>query len=210
MENIIILSFNFYNSPSFNKIFNYCNRFVENSKKIILKILNDLIKKDILIHNYILTEKGKYILNQLNIYYIRIIIKSYKKYKIKNDKKYVLKEIRLEQQKLRNYLISNYPNICSFCKNKLPYFLLETAHIKPRCLLNYYEKNNYNNVIFLCRLCHVIFDKGYISIFNNKLLVSNKLNISDYDLPIYSKNNFCFIKEQEEFFYFHHKFIYNS
>ena len=69
-------------------------------------------------------------------------------------------------------------------------------------------KNNYNNVIFLCRLCHVIFDKGYLSVFNNELLISNKLNILEYDLPIYTKNKH-FNKEQQKFFNFHYKFIYN-
>lgn len=208
MDNRIILSFNFFNNPSFNDIFNYCNQFSDNSKKVVQKYINYLVKNNILTHNYILTKEGKYILNQLNIYYQRIIINSYRKYKIKSDKKYALKEIRLEQQKLRNHLISNCSNICAFCEKKLPYFLLETAHIKPRCLLNYYDKNNYNNVIFLCRLCHVIFDKGYLSVFNNKLLVSNKLNISEYDLPIYTKNKH-FMKEQQIFFDFHYKFIYN-
>ena len=173
MDNTIILTFNFFNNPSFNDIFNYCNRFEDNSKKVVQKYINNLVKNNILTHNYILTKEGKYILNQLNIYYQRIIINSYRKYKIKSDKKYALKEIRLEQQKLRNHLISNCSNICAFCEKKLPYFLLETAHIKPRCLLNYYDKHDYNNVIFLCRLCHVIFDKGYLSVFNNKLLISN-------------------------------------
>ncbi len=207
MENAIILSFNFYNNPSFDDIFKYCNRFKYYSKKLVKKYIKKLVKNNILINNYILTDDGKYILNQLNIFYKRIIVNFYKKYKIKSDKKYALKEIRLEQQQLRNYLISNCPNICSFCGKKLPYFLLETAHIKPRCLLNYGDKNNYNNVILLCRLCHVIFDRGYISIYNNKLLVSDKLNISEYDLPLYTKKT-SFIKEQKTFFDFHYKFIY--
>lgn len=208
MDNTIILSFNFFNEPSFNDIFNYCNRFNESSKKLVQKYINYLIKNNILNNNYILTNEGKYILNQLNIYYQRIIINSYKKYKIKSDKKYALKEIRIEQHKLRKYLISNFSNLCAFCEKKLPYFLLETAHIKPRCLLNYDDKNNYNNVIFLCRLCHVIFDKGYLSVFNNELLISNKLNILDYDLPIYSKKK-NFKKEQLIYFDFHYNFIYN-
>ena len=213
MEDTIILSFNLYNNPSLDDILNYCNRFADNSKllinKSVNKSINKLIKNNIMINNnnYILTDDGQYILNQQNIFYKRIIVNYYKKYKIKNDKKYALKEIRIEQQKLRKYLISNCPNICSFCDKKLPYFLLETAHIKPRCLLNYCDKNNYNNVIFLCRLCHLIFDKGYLSVNNNQLVVSNKLNISEYDLPIYKKN-INFAKEKNKFFDFHYKFIY--
>jgi predicted restriction endonuclease len=208
MDNLIVLSFNFYNNnPSFTDIFNYCNRFANNPKTLVNKSINKLIKNNILINNYILTDEGKYVLNQLNIYYKRIINNSYKKYKIKNNKKYTLKEIRLEQQKLRHYLISKYPNICSFCDKNLPYFLLETAHIKPRCLLNYCDKNNYDNVILLCRFCHVIFDKGYISIYNDKILVSDKLNISEYDLPNY-KQKTKFTKDKKQFFDFHYNNIY--
>ena len=95
-----------------------------------------------------------------------------------------------------------------FVEKKLPYFLLETDHVKPRCLLNYYDKNNYNNVIFLCRQCHVIFDKDYLSVFNNELLISNNLKLLEFDLPIYTKNKHL-KKEQQIFFDFHYKFIYN-
>ena len=69
MDNTIILTFNFFNNASFNDIFNYCNRFSDNSKKVVQKYINDLVKNNILTHNYILTKEGKYILNQLNIYY---------------------------------------------------------------------------------------------------------------------------------------------
>ena len=98
--------------------------------------------------------------------------------------------------------------MCAFCEKKFPYYLLETAHIKPRCILNYYDKHNYNNVIFLCRLCHVIFDKGFLSIFDNELLVSDKLNILEYDLADYTNKKKNFTKEQQTFFDFHYKFIY--
>ena len=211
MDNEIILVFNFFNNPSFDKIFNYCNRFSDNSRKEVQKIIKKLVKnnnlkQNDLTRNYVLTIEGKYILNQLNIYYKRIIIAFYRKYNITNYKKYALKEIRTEQNKLINYLKNNYPNICSFCDKRLPYFLLETAHIKPRYLLQDCEKLNYNNVIFLCRYCHVIFDKGLISVHNNKLLISDKLNINDFDLPKY-KNDICF-EDQKKFFNFHYNYIY--
>lgn len=35
MDNTIILTFNFFSNPSFNDIFNYCNRFSDNSKKVV-------------------------------------------------------------------------------------------------------------------------------------------------------------------------------
>lgn len=209
MDNKIILTFNFFNNASFDDIFNYCNRFSDTSKKIVQKNINNVVKYNWLNNNYSLTKEGKYILDQLNIYYQRIIVNLYRKYKIKFFKNYQLKEIRLEQQKLRNYLISNCSDMCKFCEKKLPFFLLETAHIKPRYLLNYYDKQDCNNVIFLCRLCHVLFDQGYLSVFNNELLISNKLNILEYDLPIYEKNKY-FSKEQQFFFDFHYKFIFKK
>lgn len=212
MENTILLSFNYFNNCLYIDIFNYCNRFISVSKNVLIKYLNKLVKHNILTYiekKYILTNEGKYILNQLNIYYQRIIINSYRKYKINSYKKYTLKEIRLEQQKLRNNLISNCTNICTLCNKKLPYFLLETAHIKPRCLLNNLEKNNNNNIIFLCRLCHVMFDKGYLGINNNILIISNKLNISEYELPLYSKIK-KFTNEQKYFLDFHYKFIFKK
>lgn len=215
MENTIILSFNFSSYKSFDELQKYCNRFKINTNTSVKKYINNLIRKNILIENntvtkkYALTEEGIYIINQLNIYYCRIIIDLYRNYKNMINKKYTLKEIRPEQNNLRNYLISNTCNICTFCEKKLPYCLLETAHIKPRYLLDSSEKNDYNNVIFLCRICHVLFDKGYIGINNNHLFVSEKLNILEYDLPIY-KIQKKIIKEQEGFFDYHYKYIYKK
>ena len=47
MDNTIILTFNFFNNPSFNNIFNYCNRFSDNSKKLVQKSINHLVKNNI-------------------------------------------------------------------------------------------------------------------------------------------------------------------
>ena len=43
--------------------------------------------------------------------------------------------------------------------------------IAPKTIYSHYVNHRYkhNNVIFLCRLCHVIFDKGYLSVFNKKV-----------------------------------------
>ena len=50
---------------------------------------------------------------------------------------YELKEKRLEQQSLRKYLLNEKEHKCILCYKILPVCLLETAHIKPRNLLNY-------------------------------------------------------------------------
>lgn len=213
MENQIIFCFNFYNNPSFNNIVNYCNRFKEIENSLIKKKLKQLINNNYIIsntnNNYLLEDDGKYVLKNLKNYYKNIIYIFYKKYINIKNKKFYLKEKRLEQDILRKYLISSCSNICYFCDKKFPIFLLETAHIKPRCILNFKEKNNYNNVIFLCKICHAIFDKGFLSVNDNKLLISDKFNISDYDLPSYKKN-IIIKKKQKDFFDYHYKNIYKK
>ena len=206
----ILLAFNFSDNPSLNDIFKYCNRFQDDfilKKEEFKKILNKMVKrqKPVLTDEYTLTKEGKYQLNQLNIQYTRTI-KILRNY---DDKKqYAKKEIRKEQQKLRNHLIKTCEEKCEFCEKKKPYFLLEAAHIKPRCIMNKYEKDDFDNYsIFLCRECHKLFDKGYLCIFNNELLVSSKFNIIDYDLPNYPKNKH-FNSKQLKYFHFHHNHIF--
>lgn len=209
MDNYIILSFIYNDKQIFNNIFIYCNRFEKISKSELNKYINNLIKNNIIIdigNKLELSIEGKYRLNILIIYYKRKIVEFYK---TKTNKKYALKVIRKEQTKLRNYLIENHPNICLFCDKKLPYFLLETAHIKPRCLLKSNELLDYNNVILLCRFCHIMFDRGLLGIHNNKLLISPNINLSEYDLPKY-KENIKISDNNKCFFEYHYKFIYNS
>jgi hypothetical protein len=146
------------------------------------------------------------VLNDNKYYYSKIIIKFYKKYN-KNHRKYELREIRKEQQQLRNYLITNKQHICIICDKKLPLCLLETAHLKPRCILNNNEINDTNVVEFMCRYCHNLYDNGHLSIYNGLLQVSTF--IQNYDLQ-YNQNKqiFFYNLQNEKYFIFHYKFIY--
>jgi predicted restriction endonuclease len=212
MDNFIILSFSFNNKLIFDNIFIYCNRFGNIANIELKKKISKFIKNNIIIEKnekFELTSKGDYILNDLNIYYKRKIVNFYKKYKLKHDKQYSQKETRREQQKLREYLINNYPNICLFCEKKMPYYLLETAHIKPRCQLEYNNMIDYNNIIFLCRICHVLFDRGLIGLYNNELLISSNINLSEYDLHNYKKK-LDVSDNKKIYFDFHYKFIFKS
>jgi hypothetical protein len=151
-------------------MYNYINRYTSVDTQIKYN-LKSLIKDKLIIYNetYQLTDEGKVILND-NIYYYSIIILKFLKRFLKVFKKYQLKEIRQEQQKLRNYLI-NKEHLCVLCDKHLPLCLLETAHLKPRCILNYHEMHDVNIVEFMCRYCHSLYDKGYLSVDNGILQI---------------------------------------
>jgi hypothetical protein len=95
-----------------------------------------------------------------------------------------------------------------FLKNLLKK-LLETAHLKPRCLLNWFEKNDKNIVKFMCRYCHTLYDNGFVAIFNGLLNVSSF--ISKYDLN-YNENKqiLNYNLQNEKYFLFHYKYIYKK
>jgi len=155
-----------------------------------------------------LSKEGNVILNDHKYYYSKIIMNFYKKYS-KNHKKYELKEIRKEQQLLRNYLIANKEHICIICDKNLPLCLLETAHLKPRCILNNNEKNDTNIVEFMCRYCHNLYDNGFLSIYKGLLHVSNLL--IQYDLH-YNKDKVIHYYNlyNEKYFIFHYRYIYKK
>ena len=139
--------------------------------------IKSLIRNSVLLkvnEYYVLTEKGNVVKND-NIYYHSKIIFNFLKKHSKIYKKYELREIRQEQQSLRKYLIENKEQICITCKKYLPLDLLETAHLKPRCLLKKYELYDKNIVEFMCRYCHKLYDSGFIGITNGELKVSNLL-----------------------------------
>lgn len=211
MKDYIIISFILQNKNTLKDIHNYIkiryNIFVEIND--IKKELVKLIKTNIIfLHNkkYILSKEGNVILNDHKYYYSKIIIKFYKKYS-KNYQKYKLKEIRQEQQMLRNYLINNKQHICIICDKKLPLCLLETAHLKPRCILNNNEKNDKNIVEFMCRYCHNLYDNGFLAVYKGLLQISTFIN--QYDLHYNKNKQISYYNLQNEiYFIFHYNYIY--
>ena len=213
IKDYIINSFILQNKNSLREIYNYIKFRYEKSVEIHnIKIeLINLIKNNIIFFNnknYELTNEGNIILNDHKYYYSKIIIRFYKKYN-NNYKKYELKEIRKEQKLLRDYLISNKKQMCILCEKKLPLCLLETAHLKPRCILNNNEINDKNIIEFMCRYCHNLYDNGFLSIYNGILQVSTFIN--NYDLE-YNKNKqiFFYNLQNEKYFIFHYKYIYKK
>jgi len=211
MKDYIINCFILQDNNTLLDIYNYIKFRYDNLVEIndIKTELTKLIKNNIIFFNnknYELSNEGSVILNDNKYYYSRIIIKFYKKYS-KNNIKYELREIREEQKQLRNYLIANKTQMCIICEKKLPLCLLETAHLKPRCILNYYEKNDKNIVEFMCRYCHSLYDNGFLSVYNGLLQVSSFIN--QYDIN-YNKNKQILIynTQNEKYFIFHHTYIY--
>jgi hypothetical protein len=169
--------------------------------------LTTFVKNNIIFYqdtNYILTEKGNVVLNDHKYYYSKVI------YKFFNNKKYQLKEVREEQQSMRRHLIANKEHTCIICDKKLPLCLLETAHLKPRCLLNAIEKNDKNVVEFMCRYCHSLYDKGFLAVKSDGTLRVSLL-LNNYDLN-YQKDKeiISFNSLNQKYFLFHYNYIYKS
>ena len=111
---------------------------------------------------------------------------------------------RPEQRKLRKFLLDNKEHKCIICQKNHPPYLLECAHIKPRCMSSNVERLDFNIVNWMCRNCHKIYDKGDIGIDNGFLIKSEFVKIYDFD------GNF---KESEyerskKYFNYHLKNIY--
>lgn len=231
ITNIIINTFIIRDKNTLTDILNYIkNRYSSSMHEDEIK--NELLKlkKDNIIfkqnNTYELTEKGNDKLKDYMYYYFIIIKKFLKNVKffkfLKNiklkaennkldDKKYQLKEVRKEQSKLREYLVSNKEHICVLCDKKLPLSLLETAHLIPRCLLkNNNELNDVNIVEFMCCYCHKLYDEGNLSVYNSLLYVSSKVD-SYSDLKyIRNKNITSYNVDNEKYFNYHYKNIYNK
>jgi len=98
---------------------------------------------------------------------------------------------RPECQKFRKYLLEKYTKEhgfchCSMCLNKLPPELLDMAHLKPRHVLNEIELKNMENVQFLCKMCHSIYDHGYLGV-NQYGFINIHKKIIDFNLLIHNQ-----------------------
>jgi hypothetical protein len=121
-----------------------------------------------------------------------------------------MKEVREEQQSMRRHLVANKEHTCIICDKKLPLCLLETAHLKPRCLLNAIEKNDKNVVEFMCRYCHSLYDKGFLAVKSDGTLRVSLL-LNNYDLNYQNnKTIVSFNSYNQNYFLFHYNYIYKT
>ena len=194
-----LLSMFQYISKRYNKDIKQTDIYEEVKKLIKNKYI--ILKEN----DYQLTEIGNNLVNN-NMYYYSIVIQKFFK-KCITIKRFQLKEIREEQKSLRQFLIENKEQKCVICNNFLPLCLLDTAHLKPRCLINYSEKYDINIVEFMCKYCHTLYDKGLITIHNgflNKSIFLENFNLNYVDnTPIQ-----CYNENNQKYFDFHYKYIY--
>jgi predicted restriction endonuclease len=130
----------------------------------------------------------------------------------------LLSSKRPESRELRNYLIDKYNtdtlgNHCSMCLKKYDLCLLDTAHLKPRYTLQLHELKELNNIEFMCKICHNLYDRGFISIdTNHKIIASHKiLKYNDLHIlanigTLYSKIN----KHNINYLLWHYTNIYQK
>lgn len=172
----------------------------------MLKLVKNsyIILKD---NEYTLTETGNIIVNN-QVYYYSVVIQKFFK-KCITIKRFQLKEIREEQRLLRKFLIENKEQKCVICNKTLPLCLLDTAHLKPRCLINHSEKYDTNIVEFMCKYCHTLYDNGFIANRNGFLNISTYL--ANFDLN-YVENTLiqCYNQTNQKYFDFHYKNIYKG
>lgn len=103
---------------------------------------------------------------------------------------------RPESASLRKQLLNKYRSNChcSLCMNAFPTELLDMAHLKPRRSIRCnIELKNINNVEFMCKLCHAMYDRGFIGInhsgrIETSTTISN-LNVASMIGQMYSKYN---------------------
>jgi hypothetical protein len=87
--------------------------------------------------------------------------------------------------------------------------LLETAHLKPRYLLNCIEKNDNNVVEFMCRFCHKLYDDGYLGVYNGLLCVSQVITKNKYDLQYNENKQIIYYNiKNNRYFDYHYRKIY--
>ena len=114
---------------------------------------------------------------------------------------------RPEQKKLRNFLINNKPPTCILCQKQYPLYVLECAHIKPRCISNYQERHDFNIVNWMCRNCHKLYDYGDLSINPNGILVeSNDISYFDIDFNLKLEE----YHRSDKYFNYHYQHIFKK
>jgi len=216
MDEYIINSFIFKEINYTEDIFKYTLSHSNNlyiTINEIQKHISRLIKTTIIItadSGFKLTAKGQTVLETNTIYYQRILYRFFRRFtSSKNYIKYFeLKEKRLEQNYLRTNLIKTREHKCILCDKYLPLCLLETAHLKPRCIITTTDLYNNNIVEFMCRYCHTLYDNGFLSITNSILHISSELT-ADFDLSYTTdKKIITYNSQNAAFFEFHFKTIF--
>ena len=179
-------TYDLYNLHNYIKLHFHDN--IEPSR--VEEVLRSLKKEKTLVCQddiYCMTEKGAHIINAHKRVFddaVVVIIRVFRKYRNRRAfrRTYRLKETRPEQSALRNHCITNRPPICVICYKRLPKCLLETAHLKPRGMLNATEIADANVAELMCRYCHTLYDAGMLGVLSGVLCVSPEFSEGGYDI----------------------------
>jgi len=90
---------------------------------------------------------------------------------------------RTEQSFLRGNLFGfSMTGTCGICGQELPVNLLVAAHIKKRADCSYEERVDADNIVMpMCKFgCDDLYEKGYITVKNGKVLAESKLILTNY------------------------------
>jgi len=96
----------------------------------------------------------------------------------------VLPKERRKTRTFRASLLKEFGSKCGLCLNDFSSNNLEAAHIVP---LELGSSTESSNLILLCKECHRLYDKGYMSI-NNMFKIHKELLSGKRNTPIYLKN----------------------
>jgi len=117
---------------------------------------------------------------------------------------------RKEQNHLKKILFKEKKiAVCSICHKEYPVSIMVAAHIKKRAVASPEERTDYNIVMPVCKMgCDELFERGYISVCDGKVVGLNKKpssrSLTEYISAI--KDNVCsfYNEDRKEYFRWHH------
>lgn len=122
------------------------------------------------------------------------------------EQRYHLK-VRMVQSEFRKNLLKKQKK-CLICDIEYEPLLI-ASHIKPWSKCNSHERRDINNGLLLCPLHDKLFDKGYISFQDNKIIISKNiesLNLLKSDI----NKKFNFNTKQLEYLNFHYDSVFKN
>ncbi len=136
-----------------------------------------------------------------------ILAKNKKQLVEENDLEYfVMKKIRKEQGFLRKQLFNHNDTYkCAICGKEYPVEFLWCSHIKKREKCTPEEKLDYKNIVVpMCKFgCDDLYEKGYIGVYNGKIIQLKKINnsnINNYLKNIINKNCLFYNSTNKKYF----------
>jgi hypothetical protein len=124
---------------------------------------------------------------------------------------------RIEQGFLRDVLFGEKQyGICGICGDEYPVSFLVAAHIKKRSKCTHEEKLDFQNIVMpMCKFgCDDLFEKGYISVLEGKIIANNRKIISpalhNYLQRLKDTECLYWNENTSEYFKWHYNYHFNN